>query len=198
MTFVHTPGDDEARGDVAALYEEARAASGHVPNYVRAFSARPEAYRAWQQLNAVVKARAPRRYELATLAAARRLRSSYCALAHGKVLAERFHTPVEVTAIARDHRTAGLDDVDVAVMDLAEKVATDATSITQADVDRLRALGLSDEDVLDIVLAAAVRCFFSKTLDALGAEPDAVYNDLEPVLKDALTVGRGIATSSSG
>ena len=114
------------------------------------------------------------------------------------MLAERFYTPVEVTAIARDHRTAGLDDVDVAVMDLAEKVATDATSITQADVDRLRALGLSDEDVLDVVLAAAVRCFFSKTLDALGAEPDAVYNELEPVLRDSLTVGRAIATSSSG
>jgi hypothetical protein len=29
-----------------------------------------------------------RRYELATLAAARRLRSSYCCLAHGRVLAE--------------------------------------------------------------------------------------------------------------
>ena len=31
-----------------------------------------------------------RRYELATLAAARELRSSYCSLAHGKILAERF------------------------------------------------------------------------------------------------------------
>src|SRR6187401_3600837 len=61
-----------------------------------------------------------RRYELATLAAARRLRSSYCCLAHGSVLAQKFGEPVR--EIALDHRAAGLDEVDVAVMDLAERV----------------------------------------------------------------------------
>jgi alkylhydroperoxidase family enzyme len=49
----------------------------------------------WQQLNGAIKAGMDlRRYELATLAAARRLRSSYCCLAHGKILAERFGEPV--------------------------------------------------------------------------------------------------------
>jgi hypothetical protein len=67
-----------------------------------------------------------RRYEPATLAAARRLRSSCCALAHGTVLIDRFLEADTVRALVEDHRTAGLDDVDVAVMDLAEKVAGDA------------------------------------------------------------------------
>ena len=57
----------------------------------------------------------------------------------------------------------------------------------------LRSLGLSDTDILDVVLAAAVRCFFSKALDALGAEPDAKYAELDPDLRDALAVGRAIA-----
>jgi len=78
-------------------------------------------------------------------------------------------------------------------MDLAVKVADDATSITEADVDRLRSLGLSDAEVLDVVLAAAARCFFAKVLDAVGAEPDAKYASLDPELRDALTVGRPIA-----
>ena len=44
-------------------------------NLERAFAARPEAFAAWQQLNGAIKARMDlRRYELATLAAARRLR----------------------------------------------------------------------------------------------------------------------------
>ena len=107
-----------------------------------------------------------RRYELATLAAARRLRSSYCCLAHGTVLHERFGEPV--LAIARDHRAAGLDEVDVAVMDLAERVVDDATSIGDDDLQPLRELGLSETEIMDVVLAAAARCFFSKTLDALG------------------------------
>ena len=66
-----------------------------------------------------------------------------------------------------------LDDVDRAVMELADKVAADATAVTQADVDRLRDLGLSDAEIADVVFAAALRCFFSKTLDGLGVEPDS-------------------------
>ncbi len=106
-----------------------------------------------------------RRYELATLAAARRLRSSYCSLAHGKVLADRFYAPVEVAGIARGDVSA-LDQVDIAVMELAEKIVADATSVTAADIERLRELGLSDDEIVDVALAAAARCFFSKTLDA--------------------------------
>ena len=161
-------------------------------NYELAFAQRPEVYAAWQQLNGAIKAGMElRRYELATLAAARRLRSSYCCLAHGSVLIERFGEPVR--EIALDHRDAGLDEVDVAVMDLAEKVVDDATSIGDADLQPLRDLGLGEAEIMDVVLAAAARCFFSKTLDALGVRPDASYAELAPELREALVVGRPIA-----
>ena len=78
-------------------------------------------------------------------------------------------------------------------MELADKVAHDAASVTQADIDGLRDVGLTDREILDVVLAAAARCFFSKTLDALGVEPDAKYSELEPNLRATLTVGRPIA-----
>jgi alkylhydroperoxidase family enzyme len=161
-------------------------------NYERAFAGRPEVYAAWGELNGAIKAGMDlRRYELATLAAAQRLRSSYCALAHGTVLRERFDAPV--LEIARDRRAAGLDEVDVAVMDLAERVVDDATSIGETDLQRLRDLGLSDGEIMDVILAAAARCFFSKTLDALGVRPDASYGELEPELREVLVVGRPIA-----
>ena len=161
-------------------------------NLERAFVDRPEVLAAWAELNGAVKANMDlRRYELATLAAARRLRSSYCCLAHGTVLLERFGEPVR--EIALDHRTAGLDEVDIAVMDLAELVVDDATSIGDSDLQRLRDLGLSEPEIMDVILAAAVRCFLSKTLDALGVLPDASYGDLAPALREALVVGRPIA-----
>jgi uncharacterized peroxidase-related enzyme len=163
-------------------------------NYEHAFARRPDGYAAWVQLNTAIKAGMDmRRYELATLAAARRLRSSYCCLAHGKVLLEQFGEPVR--EIALDHRAAGLDDVDVAVMELAERVVDDATSIGEADLQRLRDLGLSEAEIMDVVLAAAARCFFSKTLDALDVRADASYRELEPELREALVVGRPIAES---
>jgi uncharacterized peroxidase-related enzyme len=163
-------------------------------NYERLFAERPDVYEAWAQLNGAIKAGMDlRRYELATLAAARRLRSSYCCLAHGTVLMERFGEPVR--EIALDHRGAGLDELDVAVMDFAERVVDDAASIGEDDLQRLRDLGLSDTDILDVALAAAGRCFFSKTLDALGVQPDAKYRELDPGLREALVVGRPIAES---
>jgi uncharacterized peroxidase-related enzyme len=136
-----------------------------------------------------------RRYELATLAAARRLRSSYCSLAHGAVLADRFLAPEQVRDAAVDHRNAGLEPVDIAVMDLAEKVAGDASSITSDDLVPLRDLGFTDPEILDVILAAAARCFFSKVLDATGARPDVAFHALDPDLRAALTVGRPIAES---
>ena len=161
-------------------------------NYERAFEPRPEVYEAWVLLNGAIKAGMDlRRYELATLAAARRLRSSYCSLAHGNVLREQFGEPV--LDIVRDRRSAGLDEVDIAVMDFAERVVDDASSIGEADWRRLRDLGLSDEDIMDVALAAAARCFFSKTLDAIGVRADAKYAELEPELQEALVVGRPIA-----
>ena len=78
-------------------------------------------------------------------------------------------------------------------MDLAERVVQDATSIGDADLQTLRDLGLSETEIMDVVLAAAARCFFSKTLDALGVLPDASYRELTPELRDALVVGRPIA-----
>jgi len=161
-------------------------------NLERAFDERPEVFEGWKQLNGAIKAGMDlRRYELATLAAAQRLRSSYCCLAHGKVLLEDFGEPV--AAIAADRRAAGLDAVDLAVMDLAERVVDDATSIGDADLQRLRELGLSDTDIMDVVLAAAARCFFSKTLDALGVRPDASYSELDGETREVLVVGRPIA-----
>jgi alkylhydroperoxidase family enzyme len=161
-------------------------------NSERAFEPRPDVYAAWQQLNAAVKANMDlRRYELATLAAARRLRSSYCALAHGTVLRERFDEPV--VEIVRDREHSGLDEVDIAVMELAEKVVDDASAIGDGDLRRLRDLGLSDDEIMDVVLAASLRCFFSKTLDALGVRPDSSFRALEPELREALVVGRPIA-----
>jgi alkylhydroperoxidase family enzyme len=116
-------------------------------------------------------------------------------LAHGSVLAERFLEPSALRLVALDHRSAGLEEVDVAVMDLAEKVAADATSVTQEDVDRLRRLGVTDPEIFDIVVTATARCFFSKTLDGLGVRPDAAYREVDPALRDALVVGRPIAES---
>jgi uncharacterized peroxidase-related enzyme len=136
-----------------------------------------------------------KRYELATLVAARQLRSTYCSLAHGSVLEERFLPADDVARIAQGRAADVLDETETLVVEFAGKVAEDATSIDQADIERLRRAGLSDRDVFDVVLAVAARSFFTKVLDATGTLADVEYSELDAGLREALTVGRPIAAS---
>jgi uncharacterized peroxidase-related enzyme len=196
MTYIETIPEEAASGPAAELYAADRELVGHVRNMTCGLSLAPEIVAAWQALNGAIKARMDlRRYELATLAAARRLRSSYCMLAHGSVLLDQFVDPETLQAIVADHSAADLEPVDVAVMDLADKVVADACSVTQDDIDRLRSFGLSDSEILDVVAAAAARCFFSKLLDGLGVAPDASYSALDPALLETLVVGRPVAAA---
>lgn len=198
MSFLQTPAEDSA-DEAGRLYDADRAGMGYVANYTKVFALRPDVYEAWQHLGATIReGMDQRRYELATLGAARRLRSSYCGLAHGRVLRDRFYDADTVQAIATDHHNADLDPADVAIIDFAERVAADATAITANDIDELRGHGLSDADIFQVVLTAAARCFFSTVLDAVGAEPDAEYRtSIEPDLRLALTFGRPIETADT-
>ena len=73
----------------------------------------------------------------------------------------------QLRAILSDFHDAGLEPGEVAIMDFAQKIARSANEMTQADVDALRALGLEDVEILDITLTATMRCFASKTFNAL-------------------------------
>ena len=55
-------------------------------------------------------------------------------------------------------------------------------------------MGLSDDDVLDVALAVAARCFFATALDAVGVQADPELAEaLGPQLAAMLTVGRPVA-----
>lgn len=106
------------------------------------------------------------------------------------MLRKQLFSAEEVQAIDEDYHDAGLEPAEVAMMDFAHKLTLHAHAVTQEAIDALRAYGLSDADILDVALVAAARNFFSKVLDAVGAEADAVYMELEEGLRKALTVGR--------
>jgi hypothetical protein len=109
------------------------------------------------------------------------------------VLRKQIFTAEQLEAIARDYHNAGLDPQEVAIMEFAEKVTLHSHSVRQADIDKLRESGLSDEEILDVTLVTAARNFWSKTLDSLGTEPDLKYLDLEPNVRKAMQKGRPFA-----
>ena len=194
MAFIRTTPPADAEGPVREMYEQVHGRFGYVPNWAKAFSLRPGVMDGWTALLRSIQPNlSVRSYELATLAAARALRSSYCSLAHGSVLASKVFDPVTVTAIATGGPESPLEPGERAMMAFVEKIVLNADRITAADIEVLRSHGYRDEDIFDVAATAAARCFFSKLLDALGVQADSTFNELDPALRRALTVGRPVA-----
>jgi alkylhydroperoxidase family enzyme len=94
-------------------------------------------------------------------------------------------------AISVDPTGSALEEVDRAVYEFAGKVASDAASVQQGDIDELRALGLTDAEIADVVFAAAARSFFTRVLDGLGAQLDhQTAEKFDPALRALMVVGR--------
>ena len=194
MSFIRGLGDGEATGRAAELFDEDMKKDGFVWNLTRVMALRPDVVDAWRKLIGTIRADMDlRRYELVTLAAARALRTSYCMFAHARILTDQFYPAERVAAIARDPHSAGLSAAEIAMMEFAAKVASDANSVRQQDVDGLKTLGFTEREIMDIALAAAARAFFSKCLDGLGVEPDAAYRAFPDELQAVLKLGRPIA-----
>jgi uncharacterized peroxidase-related enzyme len=194
--FIASVPEEAAQGALADYYRKQHAAWGFLPNYAAAFASRPEVAAAWNTLNATVRdGMDRRRFEIATIAAARALRSSYCMAAHSKFLRDVCGDELTMAAIAADPSGAGLSEQDRTVYEFATKVALDAAAVEQADVDALRATGMTDHDVADVVYAVAARSFFTRVLDGLGAQLDPqTAAAFDPATRDAMIVGRPAAT----
>jgi uncharacterized peroxidase-related enzyme len=195
--FIDAVAEDAATGALAEYYRQQRAAWGFLPNYAGAFSSRPDVAQAWNTLNATIRdGMDRRRFELATIAAARALHSTYCTAAHSKFMRDVCGDEATLQSIAQDPSGAALSPHDRAVYQFAAKVAADAASIGQPDVDQLRAVGLADADIADIVFAASARSFFSRVLDALGAQLDSeTAATFSQDRLESMVVGRSVAVS---
>ncbi len=197
--FVEGVPTEAAEGPTADYYDSQRRAWGFLPNYAQAFAHRPDVAAAWVALGTAVRGHMDRRrFELATIAAARARRSTYCTVAHSSFLRDVCGDQATIDALADDPSGGKLDEQDRAVVALATKVATDAASVQQEDVDRARAAGLTDEDVVDVVMAAAARLFFTAVLDGLGTQVDLqTAQTFEPGQLAQLVVGRPVAVEPS-
>lgn len=70
------------------------------------------------------------------------------------------------------------------MLDFAAKLTRDPSSVQRADVDALRALGLTDEQVLSVVLITALFNFMTRLADGLGVEfPSERWADMKTWLK---------------
>jgi uncharacterized peroxidase-related enzyme len=73
-----------------------------------------------------------------------------------------------VRALEEDYKTAPITEQDRVMLDYVVQVTKDATRISPADHERLRAVGFDDKGILQITLIASWFNYINRVADALG------------------------------
>ena len=84
----------------------------------------------------------------------------YCVIAHGAILRIRAKNPLIADQVAVNYRKADLSERQKAMLAFAMKVSRDAAAVDEGDLDALRALDFSDDDIWDI---GAISAFFAQS-----------------------------------
>ena len=79
-----------------------------------------------------------------------------------------------VKALEDDYKSAPIAEQDRVMLDYVVQITKDATRISPADHQRLRAVGFDDKGILQITLIASWFNYINRVADALGVgRPDA-------------------------
>ncbi len=77
-----------------------------------------------------------------------------------------------VESIRKDFRSAPISDQDRIMLEYVEQLTRDATRISPAHHDKLRAAGFDDRGILQITLIASWFNYINRVADALGVGRD--------------------------
>ena len=190
--YLKTISAEEATGELADLYNAEIASMGTVMQATSCWSARPDMILPIERLLHQMRdgcSLGVVNFRLITFVAAKHIPSSYCSHVYFRTLSKVLGRD-KMLAIHRDFRSAGLEPREVAMLAYAEQIAIDASKITEADIDALRAHGFTDLNIADIALAASFSSFMSRYFDAVGAEAEPEFLDEDLAVRDELAVGK--------
>jgi uncharacterized peroxidase-related enzyme len=183
MTWIRTVDESAATGWLREQFERDLSELGFVMAATKAFSASPvlaEAYRGFQQVIAAQRGLSLREQRLIHVVVAGRIGSTYCVLVYGAPLERELGGAEGLRRVLTDHRSAGLSDREVAILDYALAVAVGGED--PEHVARLREVGLDDAAILEVAFTAGFRLLGSRLYDALGVEADPFFLEQEDLV----------------
>ncbi len=156
------PTLDELPEDLRARIRAISERSGFVPNVFLALAHRPEELRAFMAYHDALMERegglTKAEREMIVVATSAVNDCLYCVVAHGAIVRIRAKDPLLADELAVDYRKAPVTERQAAMLDVAVRLARDPASVGEAEVERLRTHGFSEEDVWDI---GAITSFFA-------------------------------------
>lgn len=162
------------------LFTRVRERVGFIPNVFRAFAWRPDRFIKWRahfdDLMKPTETLTALDREMISVAVSMENGCLYCLTAHGAQVRLLAGDPVQGDRITLDYRRASLTERQVAMLDYAVKITRSPRDCDEADIQRLRDLGFTDEDIWDIIEVAAMFNFTNRLASATGMMPNPEYH----------------------
>jgi len=176
--FGETP-EAELPDDIREVYETNRSKVGFVPNVFRAYSRRPEHFRAFMTYHDVLMkgpsglSRAER--EAIVVAVSAENRCQYCMTAHGAALRILGKDAIAAEQIANNWRTADIPQRLRTMLAFALRVNEPGFAATDDEIDALHAAGFSDDDIWDIAAVASFFGFSNRMAGLMDMRPNPEF-----------------------
>ena len=111
----------------------------------------------------------------------------YLTLSHGGFLRQHSDDSKFASHVIHDYTKADLDPKTRGMLDFAVKLTRDPSGNQKADVEKLRELGLDEQEILATVLVTCFFNFMTRLADGLGVEiQENRFEDLKRWLSDAV------------
>jgi uncharacterized peroxidase-related enzyme len=189
MTWISTISYDDADGVLKELYERIKGPDNNVDNIMLAHSLRPHTMQGHMTLYKYVLHH-PRnmlqKSYLETIGVYVSLLNdcSYCVEHHFAGLVRLLGDDARATeirrALERKEPAAAFEGRDLAGLEYAGRLTTNAAGLTNADIDALRDAGFDDGEILELNQVSAYFAYANRTVLGLGIDTDGDIIGLSP------------------
>jgi uncharacterized peroxidase-related enzyme len=176
------PALDELPDDLRQRIEAVAERSGFVPNVFVALAHRPDELRAFIAYHDAVMERdsglTKAERELIVVATSAANDCLYCVVAHGAILRIRSKRPLLADQVAVSWRHADLSERERAICEAATVLAVEPGHFSDEHRDRLRAVGLDDDDIWDLGAVTALFALSNRMAHLLELRPNDEFYGL--------------------
>lgn len=176
LAWIKTVPEDKATGDLKRAYEEVLRARGKISNIMRVQSLNPNALRSHLELyvNLVYGKSGLSRAEREMIATAISASNccDYCVSHHGEALRFYLKNGDQLTAFKHGQVPETVPQRTKALIDYALKLTLEPKTVVRQDLEALQGIGISDSEILDLVLLTAYVNYVNRVAQGLGVEHD--------------------------
>ena len=180
--WIGVPSPDELPAEVADEIGDVSERIGFVPNVARLLAVTPSHFVGWWRyfdgLMRGPSGLSKTQREMLAVVVSAESHCPYCQAAHTAALRLRTKDAALVDRLAVNYRHVDLDPRDRAMLDFAVKLTKTPDRCEQRDLQRLRDVGYTDEDILHIVEVTAIFNYNVRLATATGLFPNVGYHGL--------------------